>query len=144
MRTSPPSPAGRPIAPAPARRVVLSLGGGVQSTTLALLAFRGELPLPEAAVFADTGWEPPAVYDNLAWLREQLADQLPLHVVRKHHASGESANIRADTLAVVRAERLRVATMPVFVRETRQANPSLLQAARRGRPATIEKRHPGN
>lgn len=113
-------------------RIVLSLGGGVQSTTLALLALRGELPLPEAAVFADTGWEPPAVYANLAWLREQLGDRLPLHVVRKHHASGEPANIRDDTLAVVRAERLRVATMPIFVRGTRQANPSPLQAARRG------------
>ena len=73
---SPAPPAAPPTEPGPTGRLVLSLGGGVQSTTLALLALRGELPFPEAAVFADTGWEPPAVYDNLAWLREQLADRL--------------------------------------------------------------------
>src|SRR5262249_18428138 len=39
---------------------ILSLGAGVQSTTLALLAAGGELALPEAAIFADTGWEPRA------------------------------------------------------------------------------------
>ena len=131
--TTPLVPAAEPVAEATARRVVLGMGGGVQCTTLALLALRGELPLPEAAVFADTGWEPPAVYANLAWLRDQLGDRLPLHVVRKRHASGEAADIRADTLAVVRAERLRVATMPVFVRETTQANPSPLRAVRCGR-----------
>ena len=46
----------------------LNLGAGVQSTTLALMAARGELPdgeLPDFAVFADTGWEPTAVYQHL-------------------------------------------------------------------------------
>ncbi len=48
---------------------VLSLGAGVQSTTLALMAAHGEVgPMPDCAVFADTGWEPRAVYDHLAWL----------------------------------------------------------------------------
>jgi hypothetical protein len=39
--------------------VILSLGAGVQSTTLALMAARGDpspgFPQPLAAVFADTG-----------------------------------------------------------------------------------------
>ena len=49
---------------------VLSLGAGVQSTTLALLAVRGEIgPMPDCAIFADTGWEPRAVYEHLTWLR---------------------------------------------------------------------------
>ena len=53
----------------------LSLGAGVQSTVLALMAERGEydLPKPDVAVFADTGWEPPAVYEHLDWLQEQLS-----------------------------------------------------------------------
>ncbi len=38
----------------------LSLGAGVQSTTLALLAVEGVLPMPDVAIFADTGWEPAA------------------------------------------------------------------------------------
>jgi hypothetical protein len=41
------------------RRVILSLGAGAQSSTLALMALRGDLPSgfdrPMAAVFADTG-----------------------------------------------------------------------------------------
>lgn len=39
---------------------ILSLGAGVQSTTLLLLAERGELERPDRAIFADTGWEPPS------------------------------------------------------------------------------------
>lgn len=47
---------------------VLSLGAGVQSTTLALMAAHGEAPMPDLAVFADTQWEPRATYDHLSWL----------------------------------------------------------------------------
>jgi 3'-phosphoadenosine 5'-phosphosulfate sulfotransferase (PAPS reductase)/FAD synthetase len=46
---------------------VLSLGAGVQSTTLALMAAHGEIEPPHCAIFADTGWEPRAVYDHLDW-----------------------------------------------------------------------------
>ncbi len=47
---------------------VLSLGAGVQSTTLALMAAHGEIEPPDCAIFADTQWEPAAVYDHLRWL----------------------------------------------------------------------------
>ena len=57
----------------------LSLGAGVQSSVLALLLSRSDprlielgYPKPDAAVFADTGWEPDYVYLHLAWLEEQL------------------------------------------------------------------------
>jgi hypothetical protein len=47
----------------------LSLGAGVQSTTLALMAAHGEFGvMPDCAIFADTQWEPAAVYRHLAWL----------------------------------------------------------------------------
>lgn len=51
---------------------VLSLGAGVQSTTLALMAAHGEIKPPDCAIFADTGWEPAAVYRHLVWLEPQL------------------------------------------------------------------------
>ena len=47
---------------------ILSLGAGVQSTALYLLAMDGEFHL-DAAVFADTGDEPQAVYRHLEWLK---------------------------------------------------------------------------
>jgi hypothetical protein len=47
---------------------VLNLGAGVQSTTLYLMACRGELKI-DYAIFADTGDEPAAVYQHLAWLQ---------------------------------------------------------------------------
>ena len=44
---------------------ILSLGAGVQSTTMAFMAAKGELtPMPDCAIFADTGAEPKHVYDQ--------------------------------------------------------------------------------
>lgn len=47
---------------------VLSLGAGLDSTTLLLLSEHGELPRLDAAIFADTMAEPQHVYDTLEWL----------------------------------------------------------------------------
>lgn len=59
---------------------VLSLGAGVQSTTMALMAAHGEIgPMPDCAIFADTQGEPKAVYTHLAQLRERLP--FPVHIV---------------------------------------------------------------
>ena len=45
---------------------VISLGAGVQSTVMALMAEAGDIgPRPDCAVFADTGWEPKEVYEHL-------------------------------------------------------------------------------
>ena len=53
---------------------VISLGAGVQSTTMLLMAARGEIePKPKYAIFADTGWEPRAVYQHLEWLEQEAA-----------------------------------------------------------------------
>jgi hypothetical protein len=69
---------------------ILSLGAGVQSTTMALMAAVGEIAdKPHAAIFADTGWEPKAVYDHLAWLENVL----PFPVCRV-----SSGNLRSDIL----------------------------------------------
>lgn len=62
---------------------IISLGAGVQSTTMALMAAHGELtPMPAAAVFADTGAEPKAVYEHLEWLMSPNVLPFPVHVVK--------------------------------------------------------------
>jgi len=49
---------------------ILSLGAGVQSTTLYLMFMRGVLqPQIDYAIFADTGEEPTPVYRHLEWLQ---------------------------------------------------------------------------
>lgn len=60
---------------------VLSFGGGVQSTSLILLALEGSIKI-DAAVFADTKWEPVAVYEHVERIRS-LCNSVgfPFHVV---------------------------------------------------------------
>jgi len=58
----------------------ISLGAGVQSSVMALMAARGEIaPMPDFAVFADTQWEPAGVYEHLDWMESQLP--FPVHRV---------------------------------------------------------------
>lgn len=83
---------------------ILSLGAGVQSTVLALLAQHGELEKPDAAIFADTGWEPNGIYAHLDWLESVL--DFPVYRVT-------AGNIRDDIIAGVKSERY--ATMPFFL-----------------------------
>ena len=61
--------------------VVISLGAGVQSSTMALMAANGELPKPDCAIFADTGNEPVAVYTYLDFLKKILP--YPIYKVSK-------------------------------------------------------------
>jgi|AntDryMetagUQ889_1029465.scaffolds.fasta_scaffold13681_2 hypothetical protein len=57
-RPGPSGSAGLPDRSAALR--LLSLGAGVQSSAVLLLACHGAIPRFDAALFADTGWEPPA------------------------------------------------------------------------------------
>lgn len=60
---------------------VISLGAGVQSTTMALMAAHGEIgPMPDAAIFADTGDEPEAVYAHLRWLTSPNVLPFPVKI----------------------------------------------------------------
>lgn len=94
----------------PGQKAVLSLGAGVQSTALALMIAAGRFgsDAPRLAVFADTGWEPAAVYQHLAWLESELAGAID--VVRV-----SAGDIRADTAAAA-AGSGRFATMPLHLR----------------------------
>ena len=106
-----------PAQSADIRLRVLSLGAGVQSTTLALMAAHGEVgPMPDCAIFADTGWEPQAVYDHLAWLRSPNVLPFPVHIV-------SAGDLRADLIAGAQGERW--ASIPAFTRTVTPAGSEL-------------------
>lgn len=85
---------------------LLSLGAGVQSTTLALMAIDGTLPRVDGAIFADTGWEPRKVYEHLVRLEKTLVEAgVPVHRVSK-------GNLRSDALD----PEHRYASIPYFIR----------------------------
>lgn len=72
---------------------IISLGAGVQSSTMALMAAHGEItPMPVAAVFADTQAEPQSVYTWLDWLEKQLP--FPVHRVTRGDLTKESLTVR--------------------------------------------------
>jgi len=87
---------------------VLSLGAGVQSTTVALMIARGDLPPVDCAIFADTGWEPKAVYRHLDWLETQLP--FPIYRV-------SAGNIRDAALRRVNTTGGRFAAIPWFMKK---------------------------
>lgn len=97
---------------------ILSLGAGVQSSTLALMIAKGEVPMVEHAIFADTGAEPRGVYDWLDWLEKQL----PFPVHRVAHG-----NLEADILASVNdPKRHRVGQAPFYVASEGEAKEGML------------------
>ena len=85
---------------------ILSLGAGVQSSTMALMADAGEFGVkPDAAVFADTGWEPEPVIKHLEYLRSVLS--YPVHIVKK-------GNIQDDILTALAPGGNQFASAPFY------------------------------
>lgn len=82
---------------------VISLGAGVQSTTLYLMSCNGELERADIALFADTGWEPRAVYEHLD--RLDALGEIPIIRVSNGH-------IRDDAIG-----GKRFASMPLYVKD---------------------------
>lgn len=82
-----------PVGQPDAYRRVLSLGAGVQSTTIALASAAGLLPKLDAAIFADTGWEPRSVYEHLDRLDREVLQPAGIPLLRV-----SSGNLRDDTL----------------------------------------------
>ncbi len=84
---------------------IISLGAGVQSSTMALMTAVGELEMPDCAIFADTGWEPKAVYEWLDLLEGKLP--YPLHRV-------SAGNLHEDLIAGTNSSGRRFAAVPFF------------------------------
>jgi len=81
---------------------VISLGAGVQSTTMSLMAAHGEItPMPDCAIFADTQSEPAAVYKHLEWLRSPGVLPFPVQVVTAGDLKDEIASpANVDRIAI--------------------------------------------
>jgi|SRR6516165_1281426 hypothetical protein len=86
---------------------ILSLGAGVQSTTVYLLAMEGALHL-DYAVFADTQDEPKAVYKHLEWL--QGLNGPPILVRSKGRLSHSLSMVESAKYG----KRTRFAAVPFF------------------------------
>jgi hypothetical protein len=108
---------------------VIGLGAGVQSSTMALMAARSGdimLPMPVAAVFADTQAEPPSVYAWLDWLEKRL----PFPVYRVTQGS------LTDTLTKVRTRKDGTGTyirqsIPAFVADAKGKTSPLMRGCTR-------------
>lgn len=70
------------------------------------LSAEGTLPKVDYAIFADTGWEPKAVYDHLDRLEQEIAGPAGIPILRV-----SSGNIRADALDPDH----RFASMPLHI-----------------------------
>ena len=102
----------------PPTLTVLSLGGGVQSSVMALMAGESLPPtgsggafgrMPDCAIFADTHWEPPSVYEHIEWLKDRL--RFPLYVV------DNGRNLREDVKALTNhSGSRRYIDIPVYLK----------------------------
>ncbi len=89
---------------------IISLGGGVQSSVMSLMAVEGAFgPVPDCAIFADTHWEPPSIYEHLEWMRDNLS--FPLHVV------DNGRSLREDVKALTNhSDHPNFVDIPVFLK----------------------------
>ncbi len=99
------------------------MGEGAESSPLRLRAFAWrrraihhtrpdggswrDRPKPDRAIFADTGREPQAVYDHLAWLMSPNVLPFPVHIV-------SDGNIREQLIAAGQGNRW--ASIPAFAK----------------------------
>ena len=91
---------------------VISLGAGVQSTVMALMAAKGEIgPMPDICIFADTQWEPVGVYSHLDWLEQEIHWLTTGKMETKRVTAG---NIREDHINGVNTTGGEFSSMPLF------------------------------
>lgn len=92
---------------------VLSLGAGVQSTTLALMAAHGEIEPPDCAIFADTQAEPASVYEHLRWLMSPNVLPFPVHVVTRGDLAADGLVVRTSKRS---GNRYQKNLIPLFIK----------------------------
>lgn len=99
---------------------VLSLGAGVQSSALYLMAVHGEFPgeTPDLAIFADTQWEPPATYAWLDELERIGGSKIPIQRVTR-------GSLRQDVIDGVRTGK-RIPNLPYFTEDPKNPKRGML------------------
>ena len=96
---------------------ILSLGAGVQSSTLALMIENGELPLIDAAIFADVKGEPQKVYNWLEYLKTKITSY-PIHIVTWR-------DLKQDILDAAKGE-YKAFTAPFFTKNIETGKKGML------------------
>lgn len=86
---------------------ILSLGAGVQSTAIALMIHKGEIPAIDAAIFADPKEESAATYRLLEWLINEVKSSFPI-LVRSRGKLGD------DLIKGNGSSSNRFASIPAF------------------------------
>lgn len=111
---------------------ILSLGVGIQSTTLLFMSILGEIDPPcEAAIFADTGWERTATYEMFKFLKEYAeANGVPVYKV-------SNGNLRTDVLDPEK----RQPSLPFFVNTQRlisvgEQRQNLIESLKNSKPSS--------
>ena len=84
---------------------ILSLGAGVQSSTLALMIEKGEIPMVSCGIFSDTQSEPKKVIDYLEYLKKQVS--YPIYTVTK-------GNLRKDLLTLASGKKINQVGVPFW------------------------------
>ena len=103
---------------------VISLGAGVQSSTMALMAAWGEIkPMPDCAIFADTRWEPLHVYKWLSYLEAQL----PFPVYRVSAGDLRKDQITARVRGYDKEAGERWASLPYFTKADGNATEGMVR-----------------
>jgi hypothetical protein len=93
---------------------ILNLGAGVQSSTLLLMACRGLIPPFDLAIFADTQYEPRAVYQHLDWLESEAEEAgIPVYRVTKGDLRQDAIDFRQHRCS---SDGKRFASIPLFIR----------------------------
>lgn len=91
---------------------VISLGAGVQSTCMAMMAKDGVLPMPDCAIFADTGNEPLHVYTHLENLKKVLP--FPIHIVKAFFKDNKGG-IYEHTMESIKGNTSRYSGPPAYM-----------------------------
>lgn len=85
---------------------ILNLGAGTQSSVVALMCERGDLPPVQAACFADTQAEPKEVYEHLNWLAGVPYEEISPHKWRAIPGTYSGGTIPSLRVVVVTAGNL--------------------------------------
>lgn len=112
---------------------LLSLGAGVQSSVLALMAAHGEIDLMDGAIFADTQNEPDTVIQWLDWLEAEIArcpHPFPVYRVTKGNLAARELAIRTSKKS---GNRYIQGGIPAFVKDPDGKRAGLL-----GRKCTVD------
>ena len=86
---------------------VISLGAGVQSTCMYLMAVEGDLPNPDMAIFADTQSEPLETMAHLKWLQDTFGHIIPIKIATR-------GSLRDDVIESTKPDGKHFANVPFW------------------------------